>query len=298
MEVMEFSNETKVDHIPAPWEKYMGEGDFVSYMPSYEGGQYIEQFAEHKYMTDDKGEITYYLYTPDKTQYEPGKKFKLIMFIHGATNALAGKVCVSHSGGEMFADPQRQAKMEGAYILVPLANERMDENGQLADSWDEKYVPHLKGIIDEVMKSAGDIDTLIVGGGSSGGYMTWEMLKGYPELFAGAFPVSGFADDYIECLKSNTKLLIACSRHDEFGVFDRITEDEVKTMEAAPNAICYFPELLRNGDHGVASLNFGIEMGQHCMITQIQADLIYTDGKPYLDELPEGMTGWFRDIGR
>ncbi|MCQ2532944.1 MAG: prolyl oligopeptidase family serine peptidase [Saccharofermentans sp.] len=298
MEVIEFSNETKVDHVVAPWEKYMAPGDFVSYNPSYVGGAFLDKFEEHTQPASDVGDITYYLFTPDKSAYESGKKFKLLVFIHGATNALAGKVCVSHSGGEMFADAKRQAKMEGAYILVPLANEKTDENGELTDSWSEAYLKHLKAIIDRTIEECGDIDKVIIGGGSSGGYTTWKMLLEYPDFFAGAFPASGFTEDdsYLEALNTNTKLFISCAKYDEFGSFERVTPEALDAMKNATNAICFFPEFLRNGDKGVASLYFGIEMGQHCMITQIQADLMYDDGTPYLSELPEGMTGWFAGL--
>ncbi len=64
------------------------------------------------------------------------------------------------------------------------------------------------------------------------------------------------------------------------------------------NGICYTPEWTRNGDHGVASLFFGIEMGQHCMITQVQANLIYDDGAPYCDKIPNGITGWIKTCHR
>lgn len=50
------------------------------------------------------------------------------------------------------------------------------------------------------------------------------------------------------------------------------------------------------GDGGVASVNYGTEMGQHCMINQFQANLIYDDGRFYDERLPEGVTGWIRDV--
>lgn len=43
---------------------------------------------------------------------------------------------------------------------------------------------------------------------------------------------------------------------------------------------------------------FGIEMGQHCMITQVQANLIYDDGAPYCDKIPNGITGWIKTCHR
>lgn len=39
-------------------------------------------------------------------------------------------------------------------------------------------------------------------------------------------------------------------------------------------------------------------MGQHCMITQVQANLIYDDGTPYCDKIPNGITGWIKTCHR
>ena len=292
----DFSEETKVDHVVPEWAQYMDEGDFISYMPSFVGNKYLDKFEELKLMSEEKGEITYYLYDPTKNGFSADGKYPLIMFIHGYTNAMDGIKCVGHSGAEMFADPVRQEKMGGAYLLVPLANERRNENGEVVDSWDEGYLPGLKAIIEKTRSENPAISKVAVGGGSSGGYMTWNMINAYPEMFAGAFPVSGGNDDICKCIDTHIKILFACSRYDEFGAFDRIGEKNIKKLEAASNVITYFPKFLRNGDGGVASLYFGIEMGQHCMITQLQADFIYDDGTPYIPELPDGMTGWFRDL--
>ena len=92
-------------------------------------------------------------------------------------------------------------------------------------------------------------------------------------------------------------MLYVCGRHDEFGYKKEYSEiyDYISTMK---NGICYTPEWTRNGDHGVASLFFGIEMGQHCMITQVQANLIYDDGAPYCDKIPNGITGWIKTCHR
>lgn len=291
-----YNEETKVDHVKAPWEIYMKEGDFVSYMPSYRGNKYLDLFEERCYKNDKFADITYYVYDPTKNGYDPNGKYPLLVFLHGYTNALDGIVCVSHSGAEMFASPEHQATIGGAYILVPLANERKDDKGEVVDSWDETYLPHLRNIIEQTKNENPAISKVAIGGGSSGGWMTWNMIGAYPELFVGAFPCSGTAEYMSKCLNTKMKILFAVAKHDEFGVWERITENDLHNFENANNIICYFPELLRNGDGGVASLNFGIEMGQHCMITQLQANFMYDDGTPYIEELPDGMAGWFRDL--
>ncbi|MDE6788397.1 MAG: hypothetical protein K2J47_03655 [Ruminococcus sp.] len=302
MKVTEFSENTKIDHVSPPWEKFLGKDDFISYMPSYIGGTMIDEFDEYSYPTNDTGNITYYLFNPTKhcNNIDSSEKLPLIVFIHGATNSFDGRKCISHSGGEMFATEKYQSEIgKGAFILVPLANEKKDENGMLCDSWNDKYLPHLKAIIEETMQKYA-VSKVIITGGSSGGAMTWKAVLAYPELFNGCIPVSsGFMPDVSQLKmleKYGIKIIYACGKHDEFNCYDEKYLDSYRYIAEMQNGICYIPEWTRNGDYGVASLFFGIEMGQHCMITQIQANLMFNDGKPYCEHLPHGITGWIKDI--
>ena len=51
-----------------------------------------------------------------------------------------------------------------------------------------------------------------------------------------------------------------------------------------------------NGDHGIASINFGVEMGQHCLINPMHANLKFDDGTPMEPDLPNGITGWLAQM--
>lgn len=302
MKVTEFSENTKVDRVTAPWESELGKDDFVSYMPSYTGGGYRDKFEECTFKNDTVGDMTYYLYNPIDNGAKPDVKYPLLLFIHGATNALDGRICVSHCGGEMFASPQYQSEMGGgAFILVPLANEKRDAEGNLVDSWSEKYLQPLAEMLIKVKNEFADnISKVAVLGGSYGGGMSWALAEYAPELFDGCMPVSaGYIPDdkglkRIE--QAGIKVITMHGRHDELIGFDEAVRDRIPALLAMDNVICYFPEWVRNGDYGVASLNFGFEMGQHCLIIQVQANLIYNDGKPYIDELPNGVTGWIASL--
>ena len=52
---------------------------------------------------------------------------------------------------------------------------------------------------------------------------------------------------------------------------------------------------IRNGDGKVASLNFGVQQGQHCSCAQANRNFILDDGTPDDPAHPEGLTGFFRD---
>lgn len=302
MKVMEFSEATKVDHVSPAWEKFLGKDDFISYTPSYNGGTMLDKFEEYSYPAEDVGKITYYLFNPIKhnKNISNEKKRTLIVFIHGATNSFDGKKCISHSGGEMYASEKYQNEMgKDTFILVPLANEKKDKNEILCDSWRDEYLPHLKSIIEETKRKYGISETIIAGG-SSGGCMTWKMVLSYPELFNGCIPVSSSFMPEVNELKIlekyRIKIIYACGKHDEFECYSKKYQDSYEHINKMKDCICYTPEWTRNGDHGVASLFFGIEMGQHCMITQIQANLMFDDGTPYCEQLPNGITGWIKYI--
>lgn len=263
MKVTEFSDKTKVDNVRPEWEKYLGKDDFISYKPSYVGGTERDKFEKFTFPAEKTGDITYYLYDPIKNgAVRESGKYPLLIFIHGATNSFDGRICISHSGGEMFATADYQQKMGGgAFILVPLANEKKDENGELCDSWNEKYFPYLKDIIDKTVND-NPISDIIIAGGSSGGYMTWGMVLSYPELFDGCIPVSSRFMPSVSQLKmledNGVNVLYACGKHDEFGCYKKEYSEIYEYISVMKNGICYTPEWTRNGDHGVASLFSGI----------------------------------------
>ena len=305
MKVMEFSENTKVDCVVPEWAEFMDKGDHISYMPSFKGGEFLGLFDESICTAPENqppfDSMTCYLFDPTKHGRGRNGKYPLLIFIHGATNALDGRKCIGHSGGEMFDSPDYQDRMGGAFILVPLANERRDENGMLADSWDVGYIPLVKKAADDVIAEYGDnISGVFVIGGSSGGFMSWAMAETYPDFFTGAMPVSA---DYVpsanaldELCRNNVKVFFAVGKHDEFGSYSERLVSRLSELESYDNINCWFPEWVRNGDGGIASLYFGIEMGQHCIITQVQADLMYDDASPYCEALPHGVTGWVKEL--
>ena len=61
------------------------------------------------------------------------------------------------------------------------------------------------------------------------------------------------------------------------------------------HSFIFTPDFVYNGDKGIASINFGFEMGQHCLMNGIQANLMFDDGTPMYPSLPNGMTGWMAE---
>lgn len=298
--------DTDMDKTPR-WAKYLNSDDFISYLPSYEGGKYIDLFTKNLFEHKENN-IRYYLYDPTKNGYPKDNKYPLLVWIHGATNSLVGDVCITYSGAELYASKKYQELMGGAYVLVPLANEEMDENGgakwnsdgSIAGGWSDSYLAPMVELIEYLVKNNKSMGKAFIAGGSSGGYFSFRMLEYKKELFFASIPISS---SYIPCEESlkeiddyGIKVINAIGLHDEFKPEEIGRKELESKFVGFKNIKLYLPEWVRNGDGGVASIFVGIEMGQHCLINQVQANLIFDDGTPYDKTLfPSGVTGFIKD---
>ncbi len=294
--------EIKQDMNAVPqWAEFLKNGEFISYSTTYKSKIYFGLFDEYTYPCAETGDLRYYVYDPVKHAADPNRKYPVLMWLHGASNSLMGVGCIMCCGAEQYASPKYQSEMGGAYIIVPLANEQRLEDGTILGTWSEKYSKPVKAIYDKVCaENAENIGKKFVMGASSGGYFTWQLLEDYNGYFDGAIPISsGYLPSY-EALdkisQSGTHLLIAHGRHDEMAVYDECIAPHEEKLSQLDNCICFFPEWVYNGDGGVSSVFYGIEMGQHCMINWVQSNLIFDDGTPADGRLPDGVTGWIRSV--
>lgn len=286
------------EHPVPEWASLLPDGEFISYLPSYVGGKYFDLFDRFVYPSEETGDITYYVYDPVKHGADKNGNYPVLLWLHGATNGLNGQFCISNCGGELFASPKYQSEMGGAYIVVPLANEKMSGDGKLSGSFSEKYFKPIKGIVDRVC-AAGSAGKVFAMGGSLGGWMTWKLAEKFPETFDAIIPIStGYipTDGRLENIaRHNIAVFVTLGQHDETLHFAKEIAPRIPKMEEL-GFLIYFPEWVKNGDGGVASLFYGWEMGQHCMINQIQANMLFDDGTPYFEKLPYGVTGWIKEI--
>ena len=204
-------------------------------------------------------------------------------------------------GAEQYASAKYQQAMGGAYLIVPLCNEKRLEDGTILGAWSELHSAPIKAIIDKVCSEhCGNISKKIVMGASSGGYFTWQLLEDYCGYFDAAVPISsGYVpeDEALDKIsESGTELIIAHGMHDELAPFDECIAPREEKLRRMKNCLCFFPEWVYNGDGGVSSVFYGIEMGQHCMINWVQHNLMFDDGRPADERLPEGITGWIKGI--
>lgn len=127
-----------------------------------------------------KSKIPYLLYTP-KT--ESGKKYPLVLFLHGAGERGNDNSAQLKHGAPAFITPENQAK-NPCFVIAPQCPK---------DQWWPGE--NLDNVIDIFKKLARDprIDTdrLYITGLSMGGFGTWDALEKNPRLFAAAIPICG-----------------------------------------------------------------------------------------------------------
>ncbi len=283
------------------WAQYLEEGQFISYANTYTSKIYFDLFDRYIHPCPATGDIRYYVYDPIKHGADPAGTYPVLMWLHGASNSLMEEGCIMCCGAEQFASPRHQQFMGGAYIIVPLANEQRLEDGTILGAWGEEHCAPVMEIYRRVCADAGTAaGKRFVMGASSGGYFTWLLLEKYGSFFDGAMPISsGYvpSDEALERISSQgISLVIAHGRHDEMADFDKCIAPRLEQLQSMKNTLCFFPKWVYNGDGGVSSVFYGLEMGQHCMINWVQHNLMFDDGRPADSRLPQGVTGWIRQV--
>lgn len=284
------------------WAKDIPEGAFISHAPSYKVGTYFSLFEEHIFKNAETGDIRYYVYDPIKHGASPDGVYPVLFFFHGAGNSLQGINVINYSMAELYASPAYQKTIGGAYIVVPVTNERVTADGQLENGWSGPYYEPVitikRQFFDAHKANAGKGIFL---GTSDGAFFVWGMLARYSGEMDIAVPVSGgFIPDeekLAEIQANGTLILSMHGKHDELVPFNNLVTPHLEKLKKFSNIILYHPDWVRNGDGGIAQMNpGGMQMGQHCLCNQVGANLMFDDGTPYDEVLfPEGMTGWIRD---
>lgn len=284
-----------------PWADEMPDGAKITYGPTFRVGDYFGHFHKDVFKGTTQGDLKYFFYDPTEHGYPAGKEYPLIIFLHGVSNALEeDRVFVNYAGAEFFSTNEYQKDFGGAYLLVPAANEK-SVNGAVTGYWGEEYTKPLYDLINAFIaeKTAGVSKKIIIGN-SSGGLMSFKLVTAYTDFFNAllpcgnaAIPDDGVLDRYDE---NGIYLFLALGKRDELHDFPYEITPRLPRLKKMRHCTIFTPEWVYSGDHGIQSIVSLQEIGQHCIINPVHANLKFDDGTLMDERIPRGVTGWIDDV--
>lgn len=156
----------------------------------------LEKFSSATHTLPSGYKIPYRFLQPEKIT--PGKKYPLVLFLHGVGERGTDNAKQVHNGAELFADPARRAEFP-CFVIVPQCPPNSFWGIAPVDS-KRKTVPDqpLNAVLDlldqTIRQHPVDSRRVYVVGLSMGGYGTWRVLAERPNFFAAAIPICGGGD--------------------------------------------------------------------------------------------------------
>jgi predicted peptidase len=156
-------------------------------------------YEPREFVGTNKLSLKYRLLKP--IQYVPGKKYPLVLFLHGAGERGDDNQITLVHGAKEFADAKRREQYP-CYVVVPQCPKdrkwsEVDWSLASSDLPKEASLPmqSVKELLDEMVENAGvDPSRIYITGLSMGGYGTWDAIARYPNFFAAAVPICGGGD--------------------------------------------------------------------------------------------------------
>jgi predicted peptidase len=121
--------------------------------------------------------LNYLLYLPKDYGREAGRKWPLVLFLHGAGETGSDVEMVKKHGPPKLIAAGKEFPFIVASPQAPVRGWKADELAALLDEIEEKY--------------AVDKDRVIVTGLSMGGYGTFDLAMAHPDRFAAIAPIAG-----------------------------------------------------------------------------------------------------------
>ena len=200
-------------------------------------------YEPREYVGSNKVPLKYRLIKP--AGYQFGKKYPLVLFLHGAgERGEDNSVTLVHAAND-FAKPTLRERFP-CYVLIPQCpnGKKWSEVDWSQESSEQPELPSesmqsVKELIDEMVASAGiDPTRIYITGLSMGGYGTWDAIARYPDFFAAAAPICGGGDP--KTVKIFSKLPIWCFHGEKDSVVNvRRSREMVDALKALGSSIKY-----------------------------------------------------------
>lgn len=140
-------------------------------------------------------ELWYRLLSP--SSMSSGKKYPVVIFLHGSGSRGADNVTQLHSLPVLLAEEPYRSQFP-CYVIVPQCPEHYHWASYCQLGGNDKADPAqnpILAMLDEVLKrSSADADRVYLCGFSMGGYGSWDLASSVPNRFAAVVPVAGGGD--------------------------------------------------------------------------------------------------------
>jgi predicted peptidase len=148
-------------------------------------------FVARTYRNARAQTLPYRLFTPE--QQQPGRKYPLVLWLHGAggrgTDNLRQITGGNTSGAQVWIQAENQAKYP-CFVVAPQCPEH--QAWSQADGTSSHPLRLVLELIEQLKHTSSiDAERLYVAGQSMGGYGTWALVTAHPDMFAAAVPLCG-----------------------------------------------------------------------------------------------------------
>ena len=187
-------------------------------------------FEPREFVGSNKVPIKYRLLKP--YGYVSGKKYPLVLFLHGAGERGDDNVAQLKHGAKDLSDTSRREKYP-CYVVAPqcpkdLKWSEVDWSKESSEQPEQpsESLQSIKELLDEMIETAGvDKNRIYITGLSMGGYGTWDAIARYKGFFAAAAPVCGGGDP--KMVSKFAKLPIWCFHGDADTVVKPVRSREM-----------------------------------------------------------------------
>jgi len=158
-----------------------------------------EGFEAKEWKADDGTTVLYRWSAPGSP--EAGKKYPLVMFLHGSgERGTDNKAHLKHGVSDILK--QAEALKEPCFLIAPQCppelfwwKETHQKNSRLKGGNESKYMSAVLALVDHAIKEHPvDAKRFYVTGLSMGGFATWDLLAAAPDRIAAAIPICGGGD--------------------------------------------------------------------------------------------------------